>query len=577
MAQYYRVLAFNPKDAEAYGELGNALMDGGDFAGALKLIQRGIEIKESENLKLLFIQCVGNLNHVPAGVDLRQSLIRALSEPWGRPIYLAKFTSTLLKLNGATRTCINRVSRAWPRRLAGQEIFSPTDYAEICNDQLLRCFLTSTLVCDIELERFLTACRFALLEEARMGSQQIEESALCFFCALAEQCFINEYIFANTEYETEQAGRLRTLLVEALSLGTSITEILLVAVAAYFPLADLPVADLIFARLWSAPVAGLVAHQVRERQEERQLQASVPRLTRIEDGVSGLVKQQYEENPYPRWTKPALVGKPETIEAYLRSRFPLVPFRSVGKKRVVEVLVAGCGTGQYLIEMTRRFAGVQVLAVDLSLTSLSYAKRKTGELGLKNIECAQADILHLPSTGRVFDVIEASGVLHHLAAPLAGWRLLLSMLRPGGFMRLGLYSGTARQDVVDAHKFIAKRGYRPCADDIRRCRQEITSFDDGTSIRRVTECADFFSTSACRDLLFHVHEHQLTLPEIKAFLSEHGLQFLGFHVAGHVLQQFRRRFPEDTAAIDLNLWHTFETENPLVFIDMYQFWIQKPC
>jgi hypothetical protein len=29
--------------------------------------------------------------------------------------------------------------------------------------------------------------------------------------------------------------------------------------------------------------------------------------------------------------------------------------------------------------------------------------------------------------------------------------------------------------------------------------------------------------------------------------------------------------------IDLDLWHIFETENALVFADMYQFWIQKAC
>src|SRR5262249_26903243 len=154
-----------------------------------------------------------------------------------------------------------------------------------------------------------------------------------------------------------------------------------------------------------------VARQVQERQEERQMQASVPRLTVIEDGVSGLVQQQYEENPYPRWTKASPVGKPVTIDGYLRRRFPLVPFRNNGNKSAVEILIAGCGTGQHSIETARRFAGAQVLAVDLSLTSLCYAKRKTRELGLNNVEYAQADILLLPSIGRVFDLIEASGSL----------------------------------------------------------------------------------------------------------------------------------------------------------------------
>jgi SAM-dependent methyltransferase len=348
-----------------------------------------------------------------------------------------------------------------------------------------------------------------------------------------------------------------------------------VAVAAYFPLASVAGAELIADRPWSSPVTALVVRQVQESQEERQLESSIPRLTPIEDGVSLLVKQQYEQNPYPRWIKAAPIGKATTIDGHLRRQFPLVSLPNVTKKDSIEILVAGCGTGQHSIETARRFTGAQVLAIDLSLTSLCYAKRKMRELGLNNIEYAQADILQLGSIGRSFDVIEASGVLHHLADPFAGWQLLLSMLRPGGFMRLGFYSKLARQDLVDARRFIAERGYRPSAEDIRRCRQELISFGDGVPLKRATEWSDFFSTSTCRDLLFHVQEHQFTLPEVSAFLNQNRLEFLGFTLPGHVLQNFRRRFPDDKTMTNLNHWHTFETENPMIFAGMYQFWIQN--
>ena len=86
---------------------------------------------------------------------------------------------------------------------------------------------------------------------------------------------------------------------------------------------------------------------------------------------------------------------------------------------------------------SQRFRGVRVLAIDLSLSSISYAKRKTQELGLANIEYAQADILKLADISRTFDVIESVGVLHHLADPFAGWRTLLSRLRPGRVHVLG--------------------------------------------------------------------------------------------------------------------------------------------
>src|SRR5262249_44471389 len=156
---------------------------------------------------------------------------------------------------------------------------------------------------------------------------------------------------------------------------------------------------------------------------------------------------QYEENPYPRWLKAEPVGQALLLDQYLRRRFPAVAFESLGK-RPIEILVAGCGTGQHAIETAQRFEGAEVLAIDLSLGSLGYAKRKTRELQRSNIDYAQADILQLAALGRSFHLIEVSGVLHHLADPLAGWRVLLTLLRPGGFMAVGLYSEIARAEIV---------------------------------------------------------------------------------------------------------------------------------
>jgi 2-polyprenyl-3-methyl-5-hydroxy-6-metoxy-1,4-benzoquinol methylase len=469
------------------------------------------------------------------------------------------------------------VNSAWPKRLPPREIFRPAERAEIYANRLLRCLLEATFVSDIELERLLTLARQTMLEAAgsEVDSRQLDEDELRFFCALAQQCFINEYIFTHTGHEKALAGRLRALLVEALASGTSIPELWLVAVAAFFPLASLPAADLLVERHWSSPVAQLVARQVREAQEERQLRATIPRLTTIDDDVSLTVKQQYEESPYPRWMKAAPVGKSTTINTYLRRQFPLVDFSNVGERSKTEILVAGCGTGQHSIETAQRFTGAQVLAIDLSLTSLGYAKRKTRELGLNNIEYAQADILHLQSIGRAFDIIEASGVLHHLADPIAGWRGLLSMLRPGGIMRLGLYSELARKDLVIARTFITRRGYGSSAAEIRRCRQELAGLGANTPLAKAAQWVDFFSTSTCRDLLFHVQEHQFKLPAIASFLHQNQLEFLGFDLSGAVLQNFRRRFPSDKAMTDLALWHIFETENPSTFVSMYQFWIRK--
>jgi 2-polyprenyl-3-methyl-5-hydroxy-6-metoxy-1,4-benzoquinol methylase len=335
-----------------------------------------------------------------------------------------------------------------------------------------------------------------------------------------------------------------------------------IAIAAFAPLHALGNADGLLQRPWSANVEALLTQQIREPAEEHRIAAALPALTGIDDETSLLVRQQYEENPYPRWLKAGEPAQPAVMFDYQTTPF-------------VEVLLAGCGTGLSTIELAREAREARILAVDLSLASLSYAKRMAQSLNVANVEFAQADILRLDSIGRSFDFIDASGVLHHLADPWQGWRVLLSLLRPGGAMQIGLYSEAARRNVVAARALIAARGYQPTAPDIRRCREEILTSDDPL-LRSLGQSSDFFTTSECRDLLFHVQEHRTTLPQIKSFLIANNLSFAGFVPNFAALPAFTARFPAPAAHTDLDCWHAFETELPETFSAMYLFWVRKP-
>ena len=124
---------------------------------------------------------------------------------------------------------------------------------------------------------------------------------------------------------------------------------------------------------------------------------------------------------------------------------------------------------------------------------------------------------------------------------------------------------------------LIERGYRPVAPDIHRCREEIMAAADGSLLKSLTEADDFYAMSECRDMLFHVQEHRITLPEIKRFLAATGVEFAGFLLDTPILQRFATRFPERTALLDLDCWHRFETEAPGTFVGMYQFWLRQPA
>jgi hypothetical protein len=185
--------------------------------------------------------------------------------------------------------------------------------------------------------------------------------------------------------------------------------------------------------------------------------------------------------------------------------------------------------------------------------------------------------MNLGSISRMFDVVESTGVLHHLADPFAGWRILVSLTRPRGLMGLGFYSEIAGRRLAEARDFIAAQGYRGTSDDIRRFRQDLlAAADDEGALATAAGIRDFFSLNECRDLLFHVEEHRFTLPQIADFIAANGLQFLGFEIDWQVRRDYARKFPDDVAMTDLANWHQYEIDNPRTFIQMYQFWVRKP-
>src|SRR5262249_12232559 len=247
----------------------------------------------------------------------------------------------------------------------------------------------------------------------------------------------------------------------------------LAVLAMYQALHALPSAPALLDRRWAPAIDSILTQQIREPARERELRDSIPRLTSIEDEVSRRVQKQYEENPYPRWVHVAGQATQTGIDQYLRDHFPASPFTPLGQNETLEMLIAGCGTGQVAIASVQKYSGAQALAIDLSLSSLCYAKRSTPAALAARIDYAQADILKLASIGRSFDVIDASGVLHHMADPLEGWRILLSLVRPGGLMHLGFYSEAGRKDVGAARAFIAEHGFGSTPGEIRRCRQEL--------------------------------------------------------------------------------------------------------
>ena len=319
----------------------------------------------------------------------------------------------------------------------------------------------------------------------------------------------------------------------------------------------------------------LLTRTVADREAERRIESDIATLTAVENSTSAAVRGQYESSPYPRWLSIDRERNSLSLAQRMAKRFPSLS--TVGLDLVTpRILVAGCGTGRHAISTAARHAGCQVLAVDLSRASLAYAVRQAQMLGQDNVTFAQADILELGGLAERFDLIESSGVLHHMADPIAGWRVLRGLMKPRGLMRIGLYSAHARRRWDSLRASIPVGANAEGVNDFIRGRRAsllANPPDGGAAV--VLRIADFYSLSGCRDLLFHTSEMHFTAPEIADALASLDLTFLGFeNLSPAVTEAFGRRFPAPGADRDLAHWDAFERDNPDTFIAMYQFWCQ---
>jgi tetratricopeptide (TPR) repeat protein/SAM-dependent methyltransferase len=558
VAAYRSAVAISPGLAIGWHNLGTTLRESGDFGAAAECFSVAMRAAPTEPAHAAgFADAIAQAGDAPLADALMPAALECLRREEVDPQGLACAVFRALATD-------QRLGRALERAGEGAP---DADLAVLCDERLLL-LLERTIVSDARAERAFVGLRRACLE--RIGRAPLE-----LVCALAQQAFLGEYVWPAAERELTAVEAFAAGLAARASIASGEDALRVALVGAYGPLAERVLPPLgagaalpeAFRRLWRTHVEAV--------REERALRESIPSLTPIRDQVSAAVRAQYEENPYPRWrAAPALAGA-LPLSQKLRALFPWIEL-GIAVSEAPRVLVAGCGTGLHPIATARLHPAARILAIDISRASLAYAIRRARELGVANVEFAQADLLELGSLAERFDLIECAGVLHHLADPLEGWRVLLGLLAPGGFMKVALYSEAARRGVVAARDFVAARGFCVDRDGIRAARQAILALPDDAPARAVASSPDFWSLSGCRDLVFHVQEHRFTLPQLAAALDALGLEFLGFEFPDRaVSDQYRREAQGDSRGQSLAGWEAFEARHPDAFAGMYQFWVRR--
>jgi carbamoyltransferase len=115
---------------------------------------------------------------------------------------------------------------------------------------------------------------------------------------------------------------------------------------------------------------------------------------------------------------------------YARSLDESIPYNS-------DVLEVGCGTGHLT-----NFLGIscrRVTGTDMCLNSLRLAENFRREHGLNRVRFVQMNLFKPCFKPEQFDVVLCNGALNHTADPWGGFQSIQRLVRPGGYIVVGLY------------------------------------------------------------------------------------------------------------------------------------------
>ncbi len=592
---YRKAIEIKPDFAEAHSNLGNILIDIGNLKDAEFSYRKAIEIRPDfgdshfnlgvilhelnrpgEALKYFLNESYTSLDDTNKCLNI--SLFLSKVDPNSLAIEDLRYILNILinKEKVSHDSLFNSFNKLYqiesPSNLnSSKKILGSKDFKILLNDQLVINSLEKILFQSRSWENLLSKIREEMCYVLTKGRRTLEDIESNFLISLAHQCFINEYVF----YFSEKEFNYTEIIIDKVNQGEGNKDLILI-LGCYYPLYTL-IDRLPYIKSFKSSdirINRLLKLQILDPLKEKELSKGIKRIGNINDEISKKVMNQYEKRPFPAWRNTFEYHKLQK-DAYQKINNDIKPnfINPTFKSKKLKILIAGCGTGQQVLHTTA-YKNSQITGIELSSSSLSYAQRKINEIGINNVKLIQMDILELSLIKEKFDLIECVGVLHHMKEPEDGLRALLEVLDINGFLKLGLYSKQAREEIQTARDYIKSRGIEVNEKNLREFRMSISN-GDLPEFKSFIQQPLFYTLSGVEDLFFHTQERQYNLNEIQKMIEKNNLNFHGFKLPGEIKAKYKKCFPEDKTQTNLQNWGKFEEKNPRTFAGMYNFWVSK--
>mgnify|MGYP001459410649 CR=1 FL=1 len=316
--------------------------------------------------------------------------------------------------------------------------------------------------------------------------------------------------------------------------------------------------------------------------EDKKLSGQIKKIHPINNNLSKDVKKFYDKNYCLPWDYISTEGEINFLD-YLKIN--IRPIDLLGTKRFPDnpkILYIGCGSGREALKLNT-LKNSEIDIIDISIENLLYTQRKIDELGIKNINLYNLDLLNIEKLDKNYDVIVADKVLSQVEDFEYSLNIILDKLNSEGFMKVILKSPISNEiEEKIRNKINSLKQYEE--NDIRslqKIRKNILESDDENH-KKLRSMPIFYNNRSLNKFMKPMYKKLIDIKEIKNLINSNKLEFIGWadFIVNRTLKEaimdlYTKNYENDYLKKNLNNWDDFERKNPIIFSDMYKFWVRK--